>query len=148
MKKVLVTGATGFTGSYVVSALLEQGYEVRCFVRPASNTQILAGHHVDWAYGDLADSDSLKQALENCDILANVASIGFGHAPAIVQAAERAGTKRAIFVSTTAIFTKLNASSKSVRLAAEDCIRKSELAYTILRPTMIYGSSRDRICAV
>src|ERR1700716_3066834 len=47
----------------------------------------------------------------------------------------------------TAVNTSLNAPSKSIRLAAEATIRGSGLAYTILRPTMIFGSSRDRnIC--
>src|SRR5690606_39220197 len=36
------------------------------------------------------------------------------------------------------------AGSKSVRLAAEEAIQASGLDYTILRPTMIYGSPRDR----
>ena len=78
------------------------------------------------------------------DALVNVASVGFGHAPTIVSAAEAAGIRRAVFVSTTAIFTALNAGSKSARMAAEDTIRSSSLETTILRPTMIYGSSRDR----
>jgi nucleoside-diphosphate-sugar epimerase len=38
----------------------------------------------------------------------------------------------------------LNASSKKVRVAAELAIETSGLDYTILRPTMIYGSDRDR----
>jgi nucleoside-diphosphate-sugar epimerase len=38
----------------------------------------------------------------------------------------------------------LNARSKTVRLAAERAIETSGLKYTILRPTMIYGSHRDR----
>ena len=54
------------------------------------------------------------------------------------------GSQRAVFVSTTAIFTQLNARSKKVRLAAENAIETSGLKYTILRPTMIYGSPRDR----
>ena len=38
----------------------------------------------------------------------------------------------------------MNAKSKKVRLAAENTIETSGLKYTILRPTMIYGSPRDR----
>ena len=47
-------------------------------------------------------------------------------------------------VSTTAIFTQHNAPSKAVRLAAEKSITESPLEFTILRPTMIYGTSKDR----
>ena len=37
MKKVLVTGATGFLGKYVVEELVEHGYQVRAFGR---NSQV------------------------------------------------------------------------------------------------------------
>lgn len=141
--RVLVTGATGFTGGHVVPLLHERGVQVRCFVRPSSTTTALPVG-VELAHGDLADQDSLTAALQGVDALVNIASLGFGHAPNIVGAALAAGVRRAIFISTTAIFTSLNAPSKSVRLAAEATVRDSGLAYTILRPTMIYGTSRDR----
>ncbi len=142
--KVLVTGATGFTGSYVVPLLLERGYEVRCFARPTSNRGILPVDSVEWAIGYLADFDAVRKAAEGVQALVNIASIGFGHAPNIVRAILAAGTKRAVFISTTAIFTNLNAESKTARMAAEKTISTSRLDWTILRPTMIYGSPRDR----
>jgi uncharacterized protein YbjT (DUF2867 family) len=142
--KVLVTGATGFTGSYVVPLLLRQGAHVRCLARASSDRSRLALNQVELAEGDLSDQSSLERALRGMDVLVNIASLGFGHAPNIVNAALAEGTRRALFISTTAIFTTLNAPSKSVRLAAEETIRASGLDYTILRPTMIYGSSRDR----
>ena len=144
--KILVTGATGFTGCRVVPRLLQQGAEVRCLVRPSSETALLP-QEADLVRGDLNDTASVEKAMSGVDALANIASLGFGHAPAVVRAAEKAGVRRAVFISTTAIFTNLNARSKAVRLSAEEVIRKSTLRYTILRPTMIYGSSRDRnIC--
>lgn len=143
--KVLVTGATGFTGSFVVPLLLEKGLRIRCLVRESSDKSVLAYDQIEWVYGDLDDVDSLKKALlQGVEVLVNIASLGFGHAPSIVEACVAAGVERTLFISTTAIFTSLNASSKSVRLAAEETIRGSGLAYTILRPTMVYGSTRDR----
>lgn len=145
--RVLVTGATGFTGSYVVPLLLCRDYQVRCLVRRTSNTDSLKGTEAELIFGDLEDLASLTSALRGVDVLVNIASLGFGHAPNIVGSAVAAGVRRGIFVSTTAVNTTLNAASKSVRLAAEQTIRQSGLAYTILRPTMIYGSRRDRnIC--
>jgi nucleoside-diphosphate-sugar epimerase len=82
--------------------------------------------------------------MQGTDVLVNIASLGFGHADSIIRAAKDAGIQRAVFISTTAIFTQLNASSKKVRVAAELAIETSGLKYTILRPTMIYGSDRDR----
>jgi len=147
MKRALVTGATGFTGSHVVPLLIERGYRVRCLVRPTSDISVLKGHSVEWVGGHLEDQPALLTAFKEVDVLVNIASIGFGHAPNIIQAARASGLKRAIFISTTAIFTTLNAPSKAIRLAAEKSIIDSWLEYTILRPTMIYGTSRDRnIC--
>jgi len=142
--KIFVTGATGFTGSRVVYLLLKNGYEVRCLCRASSDRSLLSDPKVEWALGDLSDSQSLTAAMKGAEALVNIASLGFGHADSIISAAQNAGIKRAIFISTSAIFTQLNAKSKKVRVAAELAIETSGLDYTILRPTMIYGSARDR----
>jgi uncharacterized protein YbjT (DUF2867 family) len=112
-------------------------------VRRSSNRQLLPGG-VDIVEGDLDDPESLRAALQGVDMLVNIASLGFGHGPAIAAAAAAACLRRAVFVSTTAVFTTLNARSKSVRLDAETAIRDSGVPYTILRPTMIYGGPGDR----
>ncbi len=72
--KVLITGATGFTGSYVVPLLLEQGMEVSCFVRNSSDISLLPHDKVRLERGDLSNVDSLRQALRGMDALVNVAS--------------------------------------------------------------------------
>ena len=142
--KVLVTGATGFTGSRVVPLLVQNGFEVRCLTRPSSDRSPLSMLRVEWVTGDLSDAESLTTAMRGVDALVNIASLGFGHADTILGSMKEAGVKRGLFISTTAIFTQLNAGSKSIRLTAEEAIHASGLDYTILRPTMIYGSPRDR----
>lgn len=144
--KVFVTGATGFTGSYVLPLLLKNGYQVRCLYRPTSDRSVplRAQPEIEWVAGDVSDPQSLTASMQGTDALVNIASLGFGHADSILRAAKEAGLRRAVFVSTTAIFTQLNAKSKTIRLAAERAIESSGLDYTILRPTMIYGSPRDR----
>lgn len=142
--KVFVTGATGFTGSHTVPLLLKKGWEVHCLHRPSSDRSVLPQDEIIWHLGSLEDQETLIDSMQGCDTLVNIASLGFGHAETIIKSAQKAGIQRAIFISTTAIFTKLNSRSKSTRLAAELAIQNSDLDYTILRPTMIYGSRRDR----
>lgn len=141
-----VTGGSGFLGGFVIPALVEAGYEVSALARSdaaAAKIRALGGLPIE---GDLDSAPSLERAFTEAAPahLVNLASLGFGHAPGIVAAAEAAGLDRAVFVSTTAIFTRLNAPSKAVRTAAERDVKSSQLSWTIIRPTMIYGTPEDR----
>lgn len=144
--RVLVTGGSGFTGSHVVPRLTERGHEVAALARSSSSADILQAMGAELVRGDLDDPASTVTAFKqaHADVLLNIASLGFGYAPTILDATTQAGIGRAVFVSTTSIFTRLPAPSKAVRVAAEDAIRDSGLDWTIIRPTMIYGTPRDR----
>lgn len=142
--RALVIGGTGFTGSYTVPRLLEAGYEVTCLVRPTSDRSHLPASRVTFVEGSMDDVESLTRAMRGHDALICIASLGFGHASGLVRAAEEALMPRPIFISTTALFTQIDAKSRTIRIAAENTIADSGLSYTILRPTMIYGSARDR----
>lgn len=144
--KVHVTGGSGFLGGRVIPLLVAAGHEPTALARSATAAERVAALGAVPTRGDLDDPASIDLAFaeSGAEALINLASLGFGHAPTIVAAAEEVGLKRAVFVSTTSIFTRLATSSKPVRLAAEDCIRSSSLDWTIVRPTMIYGTPADR----
>ena len=143
---VLVTGGSGFLGTRFVRAAVSAGHDVRCVVRSEAAAAKVRANGGTPLPGDLDDSESLDAAFAagSAEVLVNIASLGFGHADAIVAAAEGAGVGRAVFVSTTAVTTSLPAPSKRVRLAAEQVVRDSGLDWTIVRPTMIYGAAGDR----
>ena len=141
---VAVSGANGFTGRFVCAELLRRKIPFVALLRPGSDFSWMAARDITVRYADLTDVHQLAKQLSDCRALLNLASIGFGAAPAIIKACHSAQVRRAVFVSTTAIFTQLNAGSKVVRLAAEAAILASGLETTILRPTMIYGTPSDR----
>ena len=143
---VLVTGGSGFTGGHVVTALVERGCDVSALCRSDAAVASVEALGARPVMGDLDDPGSVDRAFaaSGATHLANIASLGFGHAPTIISAARDNGLMRAVFVSTTAIFTKLNAPSKAVRMAAERDVTDSDLDWTIVRPTMIYGTPGDR----
>jgi uncharacterized protein YbjT (DUF2867 family) len=96
---------------------------------------------LDLRYGSLEDS---SLPLVGIGAVVYCASMGFGHVPGLIHQLESAGVKRAVFTSTTAIFTSLPSTSRAVRVEAEAAVQQSRLDWTILRPTMIYGTARDR----
>jgi uncharacterized protein YbjT (DUF2867 family) len=147
--KLFVLGGTGFLGGYVLRTAARDGHQVLALARSAAAAGTVTARGAQPAAGDLGDPARLDQAFAvaasgGCDVLVCLASLGFGHGPGIVAAAEEAGLGRAVFVSTTAVTTALHPPTKQVRLAAEDQIRRSGLDWTILRPTMIYGDAGDR----
>jgi len=144
--RLLVTGGSGFLGRYVLREAARRRHETVALARSDEAAALVADRGAQPLAGDLDQPDALPAifASARCDVLVNLASLGFGHAPAIVAAAEHAGLKRGVFVSTTAITTTLPAPTKRIRLAAEEEIRSSALEWTILRPTMIYGAPGDR----
>lgn len=144
--RVIVTGGSGFLGGSVLPLMVRQGYEVSALARSDRAAARVTALGAEPLRGDLDDPPSIDMAFQSrqADALVNLASLGFGHAPTIVAAAERAGLQRAVFVSTTALFTTLNPPSKAVRAEAERTIQESQLRWTIIRPTMIYGYRGDR----
>ncbi|MHA2433177.1 MAG: NAD-dependent epimerase/dehydratase family protein, partial [Candidatus Thorarchaeota archaeon] len=71
--KVLVTGATGFIGRRVATALVEAGHEVTAFVRNTSNVSGLPDR-ASVLEGDMLDRDSLQRAVIGQDAVAHFAA--------------------------------------------------------------------------
>jgi uncharacterized protein YbjT (DUF2867 family) len=144
--RLLVTGGSGFLGRHVLARAAQRGHSCVALARSPAAAEAVAGCGATPLAGDLGDGPSLTAAFASagCEALVNLASLGFGHAPTVVAAAVAAGLDRTVFVSTTAVTTALPVPSRAVRLAAEQHIRSSPLAWTILRPTMIYGAPGDR----
>jgi uncharacterized protein YbjT (DUF2867 family) len=144
--RLLVVGGSGFLGRFVLREASRRGHETVALARSPAAARAVAGLGAQPVTGNLDDAAELGRvfASARCDTLLNLASLGFGHAPAIIAAAGETGISRAVFVSTTALTTTLAAPAKRVRLAAEQRIRGSALKWTILRPTMIYGAPGDR----
>ncbi len=75
MKKVFVTGATGFTGSYLCKALAEKKYDVTALVREGKEIIELEQLGVKKITGDLADPDSFKGKLKGFDTFFHIAAL-------------------------------------------------------------------------
>jgi len=143
---IVVTGASGFTGPFVVRALLARFPDaaIRCLVRDNSRMAALRHPRVHAAVGDLRSPASLRAAFAGAETLVNVASLGFDWIDPLFDAVRGSSLKRGVFISTTAILTKLPVRSRATRERGESLVRASGLQWTIVRPTMIYGTPADR----
>lgn len=77
-KKILVTGGTGFLGSYIIKSLIEEGYTVRAIRRTDKipfwiSPAIIA--KIEWVEGDVLDIVSLEDAMEGIDAIIHAAAI-------------------------------------------------------------------------
>jgi uncharacterized protein YbjT (DUF2867 family) len=140
--RILLTGATGLLGGELLELLLARGHKTRCLLRPDSpHASRLAGKRVKILRGDAAREEDLYKALGDTDALLHVA--GIEYSPPVVRAARRAGVGRILIVGSTSAHSAY-AFRSSPKLRMEELVRASGLAWTIVRPSMIYGSERDR----
>lgn len=154
MAVVLVAGGTGFIGSHIVRKLLQRGHQVAVLSRNPSAAKVPAG--VDIRRGDIKDEASLEQAMKGIDVVIN--AVQFPNHPVEnprkgytyvavdgegtvrqVEAARRAGVKRFIYLGGAGTREGKTEPWFRAKLMAEAAVRASGLAYTIFRPSWVYG---------
>jgi NADH dehydrogenase len=149
--KVLVTGGTGFVGTHHVNRLLQRGHEVAVLARDPRKTRNRYNRPVAAVAGDVLDREGLAAAASGRDALVHL--VGIIHeeggqtfdrmhreaAENAIAAAEGAGVRRYLHMS--AMGTSEDAPSEYARTkaAGERAVRGSRLAWTIFRPSIIFG---------
>jgi len=143
-----VTGATGFTGSLFLGHLEKShpGMAVDCLVRSTSDRAPLEGLALNLKYtiGDSARRPTWDAWLaeRTPHTIVHIASIR--HTPAMLDSLRAAGqTPRLIVVGTTGVYSQYNQYAQ-IYQQIEQQLAQYAGSYCLLRPTMIYGSHRDK----
>jgi len=141
--KIVFSGSTSDTGNRVLKKLVEKigNNSITCLVRPTSDTSLAKKLKVETVVGDVTEPETLKQILAPSVRYLDMTHPKHYHKS--LEAVVNAGVERAYFVTTTGIFSKYNQFSQ-IYQDNEARIRDSGIVYTILRPSMIYGSIRDK----
>lgn len=129
---ILVTGASGNVGRYVVEHLVEAGQQVRALTRCPERADFPKG--VEVVYGDLAVPESLAPALSGVSgmHLITFNSDGYGPlqtGPEMVELAERTGVRRV-----TVLWSGVNG-------PVERAVEASSLEWTFLQPAPEFMSN-------
>jgi len=112
--RVLVTGATGFVGKVLVRKLLHEGFQVRAYVRPLSDSCLLENSDVEIVYGDVREPEPLRRAMQGVESIIHLAAGVRGSrqfacsscttgTENIAVLARESGIKRVVYVSSMAI---------------------------------------------
>jgi len=148
--KIFIAGATGFVGGHLTRELLRRGHQLVLLSHgaPAADQP-----GISYIKGDVTDLESYLPAVKGCDAVINLVGIirefpskGITferlHVEAtacMVAAAQRSGVLR--YLQMSALGTRLDAVSgyHRTKWRGEELVRASGLAWTIFRPSLIFG---------
>ncbi len=166
---VLVTGATGFLGGVIVRQLSETGATVKALGRRPGRTAYIAGlPNVEVLPGDITDLERMNAIMPGVDVVIHAAAALGGslqHQSTVnvhgtynvARAAVGSAVKRFVHVSTISVYgyrnradvteqTPVNPGADAYHItkaeaekALIDVSHRHGLAYSIVRPGMIYG---------
>jgi uncharacterized protein YbjT (DUF2867 family) len=146
-KRVLVAGATGYLGGFVVKAFKSRGHFVRALARSPQKLDHMRDEIDEIVKGEITDPESLKGICERIDVV--FSSIGITRQKDkltfknvdyqgnknLLEVAQKAGVKKFIYVS---VFNGPNLLHLAIVKAHEEFVDKlkvSGMDYTVIRPT-------------
>ena len=140
---ILVTGATGTTGSEVVKQLSAKGARVRSLVRDLKKAAGLRGPAIELVQGDMSQPATLDAALQGVDRVYLVSSAHPRQVELqgnVIEASKRAGVRH--IVKLASMETSLDSPASFTRMHAqtERQLEASGIAYTHLHPTLFMQS--------
>ena len=147
--KIFISGGTGYLGTHLIPELLERSHTITVLARPASAHKVPSGCEI--VHGDALNSATFQEAIQ-ADTYVHL--VGVPHpspskAPlfrsidlpalrASVEAAVFAEIGHFVYLSVAHPAPVMKAYVQS-RMEAEECIRKSGLNATFLRPWYVLG---------
>jgi nucleoside-diphosphate-sugar epimerase len=173
--RVLVTGATGFTGGHLARFLAARGDEVRVLVRPGARARASLGEFAI-VEGDVRDADAARRAADGVEVVYHIAAIyrqaglrddeyravNAAAVGTIVEAADAGGARRVVHCSTVGVHgdvehppanedgpLKPGDIYQETKLEGERVAREAAartgVEVVIARPTGIYGPGDRRL---
>ncbi len=135
---ILITGATGRTGSHAARELSARGLPVRALVRNPAKAATLAAAGVELVTGDAGDADSLRAAMQGVRKVAVIFPNGeqqLALEKRVVDAAVTAGVEHVLKISSMESLPTARNPTHRVHWESEEYIRASGIAWTMVRPS-------------
>lgn len=153
---VLVTGGTGFIGEKLCRELDDRDHDVTALARSPEEADL--PDSVERAMGDVTAYDSIEGAFADQDLVVNLValsplfkpkggatheSVHLGGTENVVRAAEEHGVDRIVQMS--ALGADPDGPTAYIRAKgnAEAVVRESDLDWTIVRPSVVFGDGGE-----
>ena len=155
MKRVLVAGATGYLGRYVVKEFKKQGFWVRALARNATKLEKLNEYIDEKFTGEITDPNSLSGICKEIDIVFSSVGItkqkdGLTYMDVdyqgnvnLLEEAEKEGVKKFIFVSVFNAENMKNLKGIQAKVRFEEELKKSGLNFSIVYPNGFFSDMLD-----
>jgi len=165
MKNILITGAGGFIGSFLVEEALSRGWNVWAGIRQTSSKEYLCDERISFIDLQYSDKEILKQQIENfgncygkwdyiihnagitkCVNSDDFEKVNFHYTCKLIEALIETGTvpEKFILMSSISALPPIDTLyGESKRKAEEFLESQTDFPYLILRPTGVYGP-RDK----
>jgi uncharacterized protein YbjT (DUF2867 family) len=146
---VAITGALSYTGKYATRLLLDRGHAVRTLTFHPNRDNPFGDTVQVFPY-DFDRPNRLAETLRGASTLINTYWVRFPHGTStfeaavrntriLIDAARNAGVKRVVQVSIANPSHESPLGYYHGKAQVEQIVREAGLAYTILRPTVIFG---------
>ncbi|NOU04494.1 MAG: SDR family oxidoreductase [Novosphingobium sp.] len=150
MMRVLVLGAGGFIGRHIVTRLLAEGHAVTGTARSIAGLEAAmpGARFVQIDLAKAVEPEHWHGLLNGIDVVVNAAGVLRGpemeaiHVAmpgALIAAASSVGLQRVILVSAISARADVPTDYAQSKLRGEQVLRASGLAWTILRPSLVYA---------
>jgi uncharacterized protein YbjT (DUF2867 family) len=155
MKKVLVAGATGYLGKYVVKELKTKGYWVRALGRNQQKLDSINSDIDEKFIAEITDKNMLTGICKNMDVVFSSIGItkqkdGLTYMAVDYQANKNlldeaiiSGVKKFIYVSVFGIEKMKNLKAIKAKLKFENALKDSGLDYTIIYPNGFFSDMKE-----
>lgn len=143
---ILVTGANGFVGRAVMTALQKAGYRVRTLVRHTSGVK-----GIEEVCGDINDAHAVERAVSGVQGVIHLAArksderdsqvVNEGGTRLLAECCKNNSVRRIVNVSTQSVRLRKLGTYGRTKLAAEKILGESALTVITLRPSVVYDDA-------
>ncbi len=150
-RTICIIGGSGFVGRSLARQAVDSGWRVRVACRHPEKARRMLVTGISLHRADICDASGLDAVVEGSDVVVNLVGLlyergrytfdaahvqGTKH---VLDACARHGVRRYLHMSALGADAQSDSAYARSKYAAEQAVRASALAWTIMRPSVIFG---------